>query len=93
MTIGDILIVYLAFGSPLAVYKYLETRGSGTLHRIGYAVLTLIFWIPSVIRIGYRYLTNADFIDAFVSRNNLDSSGQKLSDVCDVLTEIGRAHV
>src|SRR5688572_21819863 len=86
MTTVDILIVYLAFGSPLAVYRYLETRGAGTWPRIGHAVLALVFWIPSVIRIGYRYLTNAYFIDAFVSRKNLDSSGRQLSDLCDGLT-------
>lgn len=86
MTIVDILIIYLAFGSPLAVYRYLETRGAGTFQRIAQAALALLFWIPSVVRIGYRHLSNADFIEGFVSRNNLDSFGKRLAGICDELT-------
>lgn len=73
MSIVDLVIIYLAFGAPLAVYKYLHVRDLSTRSRILSSVLTLLFWIPSAIRLVHRYLTNAFPTHVFVSSEDLDS--------------------
>jgi hypothetical protein len=73
MTFTDVLIVYLAFGAPLAVYKYLQNRATHTGRRIFVSTFTFFFWVPAAVEIGYLYLTNAYFGTGFVSHRNLDA--------------------
>lgn len=79
MTIIDLLIIYLAFGAPIAVYKYFRNRGTEFIRRILVSSLTFFFWLPAAIEIGYLYLINAYSRGAFVSRWDSDSSGERLS--------------
>lgn len=67
MPISEILIVYLALGAPLAVYKYLETRGVSGQRRFLVSLATFFFWIPFAIRLSVRHLTNASNNTHFVS--------------------------
>jgi hypothetical protein len=73
MTFTDLLIVYLAFGAPLAVYKYLQNRTAHRFRRILVSSLTFAFWVPAAVEIGYLYLTNANFSSGFVSQRDLDA--------------------
>lgn len=79
MTLTDLLIIYLAFGAPLAVYKYLQNRGTQIGRRILLSSFTFVFWLPAAAEIGYLYFTNAYFGGAFVSRRDLVSADEKLS--------------
>ena len=79
MTLTDLLIIYLAFGAPLAVYKYLQNRGAEIGRRILVSSFTFVFWLPAAAEIGYLYFTNAYFGGAFVSRRDLVSADEKLS--------------
>ena len=79
MNIADLVIIYLAFGAPLAVYKYLNNRGLEQGQRILGSLLTFVFWIPVVAQTGYRYFSNAYSDSAFVSRTNLDALDARLA--------------
>jgi len=79
MNIADLVIIYLAFGAPFAVYKYLQNRDVERGRRILGSVLTLLFWIPVAARIGYRSLSNAYSGDVFVSQRNLDARDARLA--------------
>jgi len=81
MTSTDILIIYLAFGAPIAVYKYLQNRDAQTVRRCLIAVGTFLFWIPAAVRIGYLYFSNAYLGSAFVSPVDSDSSEMLISDL------------
>jgi hypothetical protein len=81
MTIADILIIYLAFGAPIAVYKYLQVRDSGMMHRCIITAATFVFWIPAAVQIGRLYISNAYFGNAFVSPVDSDSSEILISDL------------
>jgi hypothetical protein len=67
MPISEILIVYLAFGAPLAVYRYLETRKVSRRRRILMSLVTFGFWVPFAVRLSLRHFTNASFDGDFVS--------------------------
>ena len=67
MPISEILIVYFAFGAPLAVYHFFETRTVSRRRRILGSLATFLFWIPFAVRLSYRHLTNALFDPGFVS--------------------------
>jgi len=93
MTPTDLLIIYLAFGAPLAVYKYLQKRHTSSRERIFISAFTFVFWIPSAVRIGYLYFANAYFGDAFVSQPNLDSiDGRRASARESIRAELIRAN-
>ena len=88
----DLLIIYLAFGAPIAVYKYLQNRSMTRSRRVGSSVLTFFFWVPAAVRIGYLYFTNANLADAFVSHPVEESEHQVISAARDALgTELIRA--
>jgi hypothetical protein len=78
MTFTDFLIIYLAFGAPLGVYKYLQNRTADFGHRAALSILTFFFWIPVLIELGYLYLANAYSRDGFVSHRNSDASDQRV---------------
>jgi hypothetical protein len=86
MTLTDLLIIYLAFGAPLAVYKYLQNRGAEIGRRILVSSFTFVFWLPAAAEIGYLYFTNAYFGGAFVSRRDLVSADEKLSAIRESLS-------
>lgn len=86
MTVTDFLIIYLAFGAPLAVYKYLQNRTAGFGRRLAVSIFTFFFWVPVVLELGYLYLTNAYFGDAFVSQKNSDASDRHILDLRESIT-------
>jgi hypothetical protein len=93
MNIADIIIIYLAFGSPLMVYRYLVNRDLERSRRILIALLTLACWIPMAARLGYRYLTNAYFGKVFVSRRTLDAVNGHLAEIrCVMKSELMQAN-
>ena len=67
MPISEIMIVYFAFGAPLAVYRYLETRKVSRQRRIAMSLATFGFWVPFAVRLLFRHFTNASFDSGFVS--------------------------
>jgi hypothetical protein len=79
MNIADLVIIYLAFGAPFAVYKYLHNRDLERGQRILSSLLTFVFWIPVAAQTGYRYFTNAYSGNAFVSQRNLDALDARLA--------------
>lgn len=79
MNIADLVIIYLAFGAPFAVYKYLQNRDVERGQRILGSLLTFFFWIPVAAQTGYRYFTNAYSGNAFVSQRNLDALDARLA--------------
>ena len=81
MTFLDILIIYLAFGAPIAVYKYLQNRDARMMRRCLSAIATFLFWIPAAASIGRLYISNAYLGDAFVSPVDSDSSEMLISDL------------
>ncbi len=81
MTVTDLFIIYLAFGAPLAVYKYLQNRAIDIRRRIVVSIFTFFFWVPAAVEIGYLYLTNAYFEVGFVSRRNSDATKIKLDEM------------
>ena len=81
MTVIDILIIYLAFGAPIAVYKYLQNREAQIVRRCLIAVGTFLFWIPAAVRIGFLYISNAYLGSGFVSPVDSDSSEMLISDL------------
>ena len=86
MTLTDFLIIYLAFGAPLAVYKYLQNRNADFGQRVVVSIFTFFFWVPVVLELGYLYLANAYFGDAFVSEKNSDASDQRVRDLRESIT-------
>ena len=68
MPLSDLLIVYLAFGAPLSVYRYLTASGLNNTRRIVSSVATFLFWIPFAAGLIYHHLSNASFVGRFVSR-------------------------
>jgi hypothetical protein len=81
MTLTDLLIIYLAFGAPIAVYKYLQNRDALIVRRCLTSLATFLFWIPAAIHIGRLYISNAYFGNAFVSPVDSDSSEILISDL------------
>jgi hypothetical protein len=79
MTVSDILIIYLTFGAPIAVYKYLQSRDLSLARRSLMTAATFLFWIPAAVRIARLYISNAYFGDGFVSPIDLDSSDMLIS--------------
>ncbi len=77
----DALIIYLAFGSPMMVYRYLLSSRLGRTKRILVSILTLGFWVPLAAQMVYRRLTNAYSRPCFVARENLDSVEDYLADL------------
>ncbi|MEP7147635.1 MAG: hypothetical protein ABI857_01960 [Acidobacteriota bacterium] len=86
MTVTDLLIIYLTFGAPLAVYKYLQNRAIDIRRRIVVSIFTFFFWVPAAVEIGYLYLTNASFEVGFVSRRNSDATDIKLSEMRELVS-------
>src|SRR4030095_11125530 len=78
MALTALFIIYLTFGAPVAVYKYLQNRAAPARRRILVSALTFVFWIPAVAEIGYLYFSNAYFGDGFVSPINSDSGDRGL---------------
>jgi len=92
MTATDILIIYLAFGAPIAVYKFLQNHDTRIARRYLVAIGTFLFWIPAAVRIGHLYISNAYFGNGFVSPVDSDSSEMLISDLReDVRSELVRA--
>ena len=85
MNIGDIVIIYLAFGAPFAVHRYLQTRGEEMRRRITISIFTLLFWVPTATRLVYLYLNNAYSRRSFVSRQDLDSPDVRLAVLRDAI--------
>jgi hypothetical protein len=85
MTFLDIFIIYLAFGAPIAVYKYLQNRDALTMRRWLSAVATFLFWIPAAVSLGRLYISNAYLGDAFVSPVDSDSSEILISELRESL--------
>ena len=85
MNPGDLLIIYLAFGAPIAVYKYLQNRSARTTLRLASSVMTLLFWIPAAARIVYLYFTNANLADAFVSAPDEELEYKRIGTARDAL--------
>ncbi len=81
VTVTDLFIIYLAFGAPLAVYKYLQNRAVDIRRRIVVSIFTFFFWVPAAVEIGYLYLSNAYFEVGFVSRRNSDATNIKLTEM------------
>src|SRR5215203_1539180 len=81
MTLTDFLIIYLAFGAPLAVYKYLQNRTVDFRRRVALSIFTFFFWVPAVLELGYLYLANAYFRDTFVSHRSSDASDRLIRDL------------
>ena len=79
MNIADLVIIYLAFGAPFAVYKYLQNRDADRRQRILGSLLTFFLWIPAAVQMGYRYLSNAYSGNAFVSQRNSDAVDARLA--------------
>ena len=86
MTFADFLIVYLAFGAPLAVYKYLQNRTDDIRQRILVSGFTFFFWIPAAVQIGYLHLTNAYFTDDFVSQQDSDATSFRSGEMRESLS-------
>jgi hypothetical protein len=54
--------------------------------------MTLFFWIPAAVRMGYLYFTNANLADAFVSRPVEESESNQIGATGEALgTELIRA--
>jgi hypothetical protein len=85
MNISDLIVIYLAFGAPFAVYKYLQSRTTSRGRKLVFSVATLIFWIPAAAKIAYRHLTNAYYKPAFVSQEILDSRDFRLDELRESL--------
>ena len=91
MTATDILIIYLAFGAPIAVYKFLQNHDTRIARRYLVAIWTILFWIPAAVRIGHLYISNAYFGNGFASPVDSDSSEMLISDLReDVRSELVR---
>ncbi|MEO6333354.1 MAG: hypothetical protein ABIO91_00080 [Pyrinomonadaceae bacterium] len=86
MTITDLLIIYLAFGAPIAVYKYLQNRAVGIRRRIALSMFTFFFWVPTIVKLGYLYLANAYFSDDFVSHRVSDATDRRIRDLRERIT-------
>jgi hypothetical protein len=86
MTLTDLSVIYLAFGAPIAVYKYLQNRTANIGRRTAVSVLTFFFWIPAAIEIGYLHLANAYFKDAFVSQGNIDALNRRIHNLRESIT-------
>ena len=86
MTITDFLIIYLAFGAPLGVYKYLQSRTLEPRRRAALSILAFFFWVPVVLELGYLYLANAYFGTGFVSRPNSDASDKRIRYLIESIT-------
>jgi hypothetical protein len=85
MTVVDILIIYLAFGAPIAVYNYLQNRSVPMVRRCLAAAGTFLFWIPAAVQTAHLYISNAYFGDAFVSPVDSDSAEIFISDLRETL--------
>jgi hypothetical protein len=81
MNISDILIIYLALGAPVGVYKFLQSRDLATGRRTFRSILAWLFWIPTAMRLVYRSVTNAYSRPGFVSQRGLDSSDPALTEL------------
>ncbi|MEO8574224.1 MAG: hypothetical protein ABI481_09670 [Pyrinomonadaceae bacterium] len=81
MTLTDFLIIYLAFGAPIAVYKYFQNRKVDVSRRTALSIFTFFFWVPVVFELCHLYLANAYCGDAFVSHWNSDASDQRVRDL------------
>src|SRR5689334_13593217 len=88
MKLSDIIIVYFAFGAPLAAYKYLQDRNIERRIRIVTSLIAWLFWIPAAARLGYRYFTNAYSDRDFVSQEFLDSTDGGLTELCEATKAI-----
>ncbi|HEX6125900.1 MAG TPA: hypothetical protein VFZ23_11060 [Pyrinomonadaceae bacterium] len=93
MSITDILVIYLAFGSPLMVHHYLSNARLDRRRRIISALFALAFWVPSVVQMGYRYLSNAYFTHGFVSGRDLDAVERYLLEIRGILKPSSRTSV
>ena len=85
MTLTDILIIYLTFGAPLAVYKYLQNRAMKRRRRILASLSIFVFWVPAAVQIVYLYFRNAYSGDGFVSKQDLDVTDKRLADIGEEL--------
>jgi hypothetical protein len=85
MTLTDILIIYLTFGAPLGVYKYLQNRAMSRRRRILYSLSTFVFWVPAAVQIVYLYFRNAYSGDGFVSKQDLDVTEKRLAEISEAL--------
>jgi hypothetical protein len=85
MNISDLIVIYLAFGAPFAVYKYLQTRSTSRGRKILISVVTLMFWIPTAVRLAYRHFSNAYYKPAFVSKEFSDAHYFRLDELRETL--------
>ncbi len=91
MNLADFIIIYLAFGAPLAVYKFLQSRDVEMRRRIAISIFRLLFWIPAAVRLMHHSITNAYSKGRFVSKENLDSSDVRLAELREkVRTELAQ---
>src|SRR5688500_9131957 len=81
MNLADAIIIYLAFGAPLAVYKFLQSRDVEMRRRIAVSIFRLLFWIPAAVRLMHHSITNAYSNSGFVSKENLDASDVRLAEL------------
>lgn len=81
MNLSEIIIIYLALGSPLAVYFFLQNRNRLKSRQLWLkTILNFLFWIPFAFKILREYLrSNYSPIDNFDFFDELSSSKDKLS--------------
>ncbi len=81
MSTVDLLIIYLAFGSPLMVHRYLFSSHLSQPRRVLVSLFTLAFWIPVATQMVYRRLVNAYSRASFVTVEDLDSIDRLVADL------------
>ena len=89
---SEMLIVYFAFGAPLAVYRYLEARKLSGKRRILLSLVTFLVWLPFALRLLIRHFTNASLDAGFVStrRKKINSlERDRYEGVRNALTDAG----
>ena len=81
MNLSEIIIIYLALGSPFAVYFFLQNRSRLKSRQLWLkTILNFLFWIPSAFKILREYLrSNYSSVGNFDFFDELSSSKDKLS--------------
>jgi len=95
MSTVDLLIIYLAIGSPLMVHRYLFSSRLSKPRRVLVSLFTLGFWVPLATQMVYRYLAAAYSRTSFVTVEDLDSIDRHLANLRKTLrvelTNAGRS--
>lgn len=81
MNLSEIIIIYLALGSPFAVYFFLQNRSRLKSRQLWLkTILNFLFWIPSAFKILREYLSlNYSSADNFDFFDELSLNKDKLS--------------